>query len=254
MLAERITSRANERVKAARALDSAKGRRESGRFLIEGEKLVWEAVSSGMALDEVFLEEGAPLPDCLPETALVRPVTRAVLEAVTDCATPQRLAATVRLPETTPPARFPEGLLLICDRLQDPGNLGTILRAADAMGACGALLSPDTADPYAPKAIRAAMGSTFHLPVWQGPLQPALDALAAQGYLLLAGHLKGEETLPALGKRVALVVGNEGAGVSDAVAARCALYRLHMPGRAESLNASVAAGILLYELSRGMGR
>ena len=120
------------------------------------------------------------------------------------------------------------------------------------MGASGMLLSEGCADPYAPKPIRAAMGSVYHLPVWQGGLEEELVKLKGRGYTLICGHLKGSDVMPAPTDKCVLVIGNEGSGVSDAISARCWRYRLPMYGFAESLNASVAAGIMIYEIARSM--
>ena len=96
------------------------------------------------------------------------------------------------------------------------------------------------------------MGSIYHMPVWQGDLPTEIEKLKRQDYTLVCGHLKGEGTLPAATERMCLVIGNEGNGVSDNVADMCHKYRLPMYGFAESLNAAVAAGILIYELARQM--
>ena len=159
-----------------------------------------------------------------------------------------------RRPALTPPQTYPNGLVVVLDGVQDPGNVGAILRSADAFGATGLLLSPACADAYAPKTLRAAMGSTYHLPVWQGELLPELSSMRLQGFTALCGDLNGSETLPPLASSVALVIGSEGSGVSAEVIAVCEGYRLPMRGRAESLNASVAAGVLLYVVSAAMPR
>ena len=245
-----IESRNNPIIKATRALLQSGARREAGTHLIEGEKLVAEAVASGARILDLFLREGQAFQTL--EGARVHSVTQSVLESICDAKTPQGVAAVVQTPDLTPPTQFPEGLLVLLDSVQDPGNVGAIIRSSDAFGACGVLLGAGCADPFAPKTLRAAMGSTYHVPIWQGALPPLLDGLHAQGYLTLCGHLRGAETLPPLGSRVALVIGSEGQGVSNDVAARCTLYRLPMPGRAESLNASVAAGVLLYAVSMRM--
>lgn len=246
-----ITSRQNAFIKSVRALSSAKERRAQGVHLIEGEKLLGEAIVSGMRLTAVLAEEGYACP-ALPADTAVYETARDILVSCSQCATPQGVLATVETPDLTPPDAYPAGLGLVLDCVQDPGNVGTILRTADAMGAAFVLASPDTADLFSPKAVRAAMGSTYHLPVYTGDLVRELPRLAAQGFLCVCGHLAGQETLPPLPACVALVIGNEGNGVSDEHAALCVKYRLPMPGRAESLNASVAAGILLYELSSRM--
>ena len=243
-----ITSRTNERIKAARALQNAKDRKETGLHLIEGDKLVSDAVASGAAVQTVFAVEGAPTFAGI-ETVTV---SESVLDALSTAKTPQHLCAVVKTPACTCPERYPDGLLVVLDRLQDPGNLGTILRTADALGASGVLLSPDSVDPFSPKALRAAMGSTYHLPLYIGAIEPELDKLNAQGFTCICGHLKGSETLPAITKRTALVVGNEGQGVSDAAAERCFRYRMPMKGRAESLNAAVFAALMMQTLLNGM--
>ena len=155
-------------------------------------------------------------------------------------------------PDTACPDSYPEGLLVVLDRLQDPGNVGTIIRTADALGAAGVLLSPDSVDPFSQKALRAAMGSTYHLPIYIGPLKDVLSRLIAQGFTCICGHLKGSETLPAITRRTALVIGSEGQGVSDETAAQCTLYRMPMRGRAESLNAAVFAALMMQQILNAM--
>ncbi len=247
-----IESRANERVKEARKLLLRKERKAAGLHIVEGEKLVCEVIASGAKIGSLFLEDGFAFTP--PENAAVYTVTRAVMESLCESRSPQGVAAVVETPPLNPPPVYPLGLVVVLDGVQDPGNVGAILRSADAFGAAGLLLSPDCADVYAPKTLRAAMGSTYHLPVWQGALLPELAKLHSQAFTALCGDLRGSEALPALSKNVALVIGSEGSGVSDAVANECVRFRLTMRGKAESLNASVAAGILLYIVSGAMPR
>ena len=247
-----IESRANERVKEARKLLQRKERKASGLHLIEGEKLVHEAISSGASIVSCFLEEGYAFSP--PESAITHIVSRAVLESLCESQTPQGVVAVVKTPVITPPEAYPAGLVVVLDGVQDPGNVGTILRSADAFGAAGVLLSPSCADVFAPKTLRAAMGSSYHLPVWQGELAPELTKMRQAGFTALCGDLHGSETLPKLASNVALVIGSEGSGVSAEVLALCEGFRLTMRGRAESLNASVAAGVLLYVVSGAMPR
>lgn len=246
-----ITSRTNEIVKRTRALSDAKARREQGLHLVEGDKLVREVIASGATIDRLFIEDGFGLPSGC-ESVPVFAVSRSVMEALCESRTPQHICAAVHTPDTSMPSRFSEGLIVLLDHLQDAGNVGTILRTADALGAAGVFVGVGCADPFCGKALRAAMGSTYHLPVWQGHTEDALDALLAQDFTCLCGHLRGAEQLPAVTGRMALVIGNEGSGVSDAIAERCVRYRLPMRGRAESLNAAMAAGLLIYELSNQM--
>ena len=247
-----IESRANERVKEARKLLLRKERKESGLHLIESEKLVQEAISSGAKIVSCFIEEGFAFTP--PEGAVLYSVTRAVLESLCESQTPQGVVAIVETPSLTPPETYPNGLIVVLDGVQDPGNVGAILRSADAFGASGLLLSPACADAFSPKTLRAAMGSTYHLPVWQGELLPEIAKMRQSGFTALCGDLQGIETLPRLSSNVALVIGSEGGGVSQAVAEQCERFRLAMRGRAESLNASVATGVLLYVVSEAMPR
>ena len=245
-----IQSTSNPTVKRVRSLLTKKGRRETGLHLIEGERLVAEAVSSGARIDSLFVEEGHE-PMLFPNCSVYQ-VTRHVLESMTDTDSPQSVCAAVRTPDTGLPSEYPEGLIVALDCVQDPGNMGTIIRTADAMGAAGLLLGPGCADPFSPKVLRSTMGSIYHLPIWQGELTEELERLRTEGFRLICGHLAGSGILPEPGRRCALIIGNEGSGVSDAAAALCDKYRLPMFGKAESLNASVAAGIIMYEIAKEM--
>lgn len=249
-----IESTRNETVKRARRLATRKGRLETGLHFIEGDRLVREAVISGAEITEAFIEEGHELMAAVLEGAGVKVYTvkRSVMETLTLTETPQWVCAAVKTPLVPLPEYYPEGLIVALDAVQDPGNLGTILRTADAMGASGLLLGSGCADPYAPKPLRAAMGSIYHLPVWQCDLAQEIKKLHTQDFTLVCGHLKGGDKLPPANKRMCLVIGNEGNGVSDEVAELCQKYRLPMYGFAESLNAAVAAGILIYELAKAM--
>ena len=243
-----ITSRTNERIKAARSLQEAKTRKETGLHLIEGDKLVSDAVASGAKVRTVFTTEDAEV-FAGAETVTV---SESVLASLCTVKTPQRMCAIVETPSCACPDVYPAGLLIVLDRLQDPGNVGTILRTADALGASGVLLSRDSADPFSPKTLRAAMGSTYHLPLYVGDTETELNKLLRQGFTCICGHLQGSETLPKITKRTALVVGNEGQGVSEAAAKHCIRYRMPMKGRAESLNAAVFAALLMQTIQNGM--
>lgn len=247
-----IQSTQNDTIKRMRSLAAKKGRQETGLHLIEGERLVREAIASRADIAELFIEEGREAEDIASSAAKVYTVTRRVLESITDTGTPQWICAAVRTPDTTPTENYPKGLIVALDRVQDPGNLGTILRTADAMGAVGLLLGSGCADPFGPKVLRSTMGSVYHIPLWQGELAHELPRLRQDGFSLICGHLAGTESLPAVGDKCVLIIGNEGNGVSDEVADMCEKYRLPMYGRAESLNASVAAGILMYEIAKDM--
>ena len=244
---ERITSRTNPRVQRARSLRENKYRKETGCHFIEGDKLVREALISGAELETVFVREGyAGETDFPCETVLV---SDGVMDALSTAGTPQSLCAVAKTPAAVLPDTF-TGTVLLLEDVQDPGNVGTLIRTADALGAGCVILSPRCADPFSPKTLRSSMGSVYHLPVHVAEVPAALRILNAQGYTCLCGHLKGSEILPSKTSKMALLVGNEGNGVTDEAAALCHCYRLPMRGRAESLNAAVFGAIMLYELTR----
>ena len=242
---DRITSRTNPRVQRARSLRESKYRKETGCHFVEGDKLVREALSSGVSLETVFVREGYAGETDFPCEAVL--VADSVMDALSTAGTPQSLCAVARTPGRALPETF-SGIVLLLEDVQDPGNVGTLIRTADALGASCVILSPQCADPFSPKTLRASMGSVYHLPVCVTDVPGALRALNDQGYICLCGHLRGSEILPPKTSKMALLVGNEGNGVTPEAAALCYAYRLPMPGHAESLNAAIFGAILLYEL------
>ena len=249
-----ITSVKNETVKQLRRLLDRKARRETGLHLIEGERLVLDALNSGVVPDKIFIEEGKDrLEEAVRDFGLpFINVSRNVISACCDTETPQGILACVHTPDQTVPETYPEGLIVILDAVQNSGNVGTVIRTADAMGASCMILGEGCADAFSPKALRAAMGSCYHIPVYAGELIPELEKLKAQGFSLICGHLGGKEEFPGIGRNCAVVIGNEGNGVSNKVASQCELVKLKMYGKAESLNASVAAGIFIYKIAERM--
>ena len=255
--ADKISSLKNPLVKALRALKDRAARLEQGRFLVEGPVMLREALSSGLRPQCAFFDQDRPDPDLLASLAeagaRLYAVPSQVLEAVCPTRTPQGVCCAFGLPASAPLEGLGDRITAL-DGVQDPGNLGTIWRTADAAGFTGLLLGPGCADPLGPKAQRAAMGSGFRLPYCQAPdLPAALQAAVREGYEVVVSALDGRDIYqqPPLGKRFILVVGSEAHGVSAPVKA-LASRRLKLPmrGGAESLNAAVAAGILMYELTR----
>ncbi len=252
---ETISSTSNPLVKRLRQLAEAKGRREQNAFLVEGEVMIREALASGLSPLEALGEgESALLEVLVARGAEVRLCARRVLESVCDTKTPQGVCAVFRLPADCGLSRDARRLLAL-DGVQDPGNLGTILRTADAAGFEGALLSPVCADVYSPKVQRAAMGSGFRVPTSRVPLPEALRGFKAEGFELVVSALDGlpiyEQKGLAGKEKLILAVGNEARGGTPEVRKLADIsVKLPMRGRAESLNAAVAAGILMYELTR----
>lgn len=245
---EHITSLKNPKVTAWKALKDRKGRRESGCFLVEGRKMVEEALASAFDVETVLVQEGMELPDGL--TMPVYELTEHVLAAVCDTKTPQGIAAVVRMKEQSALGKH----IVVLDGVQDPGNVGTIIRTADAAGLDGVLLSNQCADVFSPKVLRATMGSIFRMNLrTTDDLPGELTKLREKGYSILSSQLDGTPFYERekVAERFALIIGNEGNGVSEQVQQTAThQVRLPMRGGAESLNAAIAAAIMMYELMR----
>ena len=193
---ERITSRKNPLLMKIRKLSSgsARARREAGEYLGDGVKLLEEALCWEAPLTTVVVTEGAQVPE-LPQGVRAIQVPQDVMETISPMNTPQGALFLARLPETTLPERLEGRRYLVLDGVQDPGNVGTIWRTADALGADGLLLVNGCADPYGPKTVRASMGACFRLPVWGaggavravGAVRPAAVRHRSAGGYGLAG-------------------------------------------------------------------
>ena len=248
---EHITSRQNPLVARLRKLGAdKKARRAEGAFLCEGVKLVGEALRWGADVETLVVAEGVELPEGLPEKIRLVEVPEDLLKAVSTVDTPQGMLAVCRTPELAPPEELAPGRYLVLDGVQDPGNVGTVWRTADAFGADGLILLPGCAEPFSPKTVRSTMGACFRLPVWELDLAGLRARLAATGVPLYATALR-EDTQDARDadlSRAAVVIGSEGRGVSQAVLDACEkTLKLPMRERCESLNAAVAAAVVLWE-------
>ena len=251
---EHITSRHNPLVARLRKLGASRSfRRSEGAFLCEGPKLVGEAIRWGVPLEILVTAEGARMPFAVPGGVRQVTVPADLLAAVSTVESPQGVLAVCRQPDLTPPERLDGGRYLVLDWVQDPGNLGTIWRTADAFGAAGLLLANGCADPFSPKTVRATMGAAFRLPVWELELDAAAERLAAAGIPLYATALR-EDTVDVREvdlSAAAVVIGSEGRGVSPRALALCRqTVKIPMLGRCESLNAAVAAAVVLWEMGR----
>ena len=250
---EHITSLKNAKVTVWKSLKDRKGRKESGCFLVEGRKMVEEAVASAFPVEAILVDDERQGEFHLPGDVPVFTMPSHVLAAVCDTKTPQGIAAVVRMAEV----ELQGSRLVAMDGVQDPGNVGTIIRTADAAGFDGIILSNQCADVFSPKVLRATMGSIFRMGIRvTDDLPGLLTGLVQQGASVLSSQLDGEpfyQRSP-LNERFVLVIGSEGNGVTDEVKA-LATHKVKLPmrGGAESLNAAVAAGIMMYELTRDLG-
>ncbi|MBS1805931.1 MAG: RNA methyltransferase [Acidobacteria bacterium] len=230
---------------------------------VEGPIMIAEALRTGLKIDCVFAaQEAEKLLSTLslPISVDTLLIPRSVLASVLTTDNPQPLAALVEPPrwtwkEVVEPASDRPQLILVLAGIQDPGNLGAILRSAEAFGASGIVSLPGTVSEWNPKTLRAAAGSVFRLPIVHGVLSMFAN-LREMGIRILTTSAQGGEaaTRTDLTGRLAFVIGNEGNGVSEAVAAKAdGAITIPCPGPVESLNAAVAASVLLYEASRQRG-
>jgi RNA methyltransferase, TrmH family len=254
-----IESRQNPRVKELRAALARTGRTPSGLIAIEGEHLVTEAMRSHLRFATVFLRDGYQPPFATPDDAEHLLLPPDVFLSAVATEQPQGIAALVHppvfSPDTYPDTLFrgQATLILVLAGLQDPGNVGTLLRSAEAFAATGVLLLPGTASPWNPKALRASAGSAFRVPAITATEAEALDLLAEHSIPAIAAVARSGISVSAapLTKSCALLIGNEGAGLSDSlIAAAAHRITIPMPGKVESLNAAIAGSLLLYEASR----
>jgi TrmH family RNA methyltransferase len=253
---QHISSKQNSLVRRLRSLRCAKGRADTGCFLVEGWNLLREATQNArvdaILVDEAKKQELSDMPLAQPKDAAVFCAPSFVLDYICETKTPQGVVASVHIPAGARVDRI-QGNVLALDGVQDPGNVGTMIRTAEATGFGAVLLSLECADPFAPKTVRATMGSIFRVPVLRGDLLPLLAILQNNGFAVVSAEPRGmpvEKVLQADHRRFALVVGSEGNGISEGVLKLSDLHvALPMRGKVESLNAAVAAGVLMYALS-----
>jgi TrmH family RNA methyltransferase len=254
-----ITSKSNARVKALRAAFDGKASKPGDLLGLEGEHLIAEAVRSGLDLETILVRAGN-------ERVLERPTLRGlkakqtvllnadVFASAVETESPQGIAATVAIPELKLGlSAGRSGLVLVLEALQDPGNLGALLRSAEAFGASFVMMTPDTVNAWNSKVVRASAGSVFRLPVVRAPLVEIRRRLTALGLRLFATVTPRDIASPLmetyLGAPCAVLIGNEGAGLSpEALALADALVAI--PCATESLNAAVAGSVILYEAMR----
>ena len=255
-----ITSLQNPQVKIWRGLNKSRAQRvEAGLFLAEGAHMAGEALKERKArallMDESAREKYAALAaQATAQGLLVYELAAHVFAALCDAKAPQGVIALCDYPRQAALPDAPGRRLVALDGVQDPGNVGAILRTMDAAGFDCLLLDEKTADPYAPKALRATMGGAFRVPAVQvGDLPSALRALAEKGYDVVAGDLRGQDLFLRRPARdsICIVIGNEGQGISPAVLKEATLrLKIPMVGGAESLNAAAAAAVLMYDFLR----
>ena len=257
-----ITSKTNSQLKYLALLMKKKSARDEDRvFVTEGKKMFFEVLRqapellvkaywsekglAGLTEEELDLIASCPYEEVRDD----------IFSSVAETITPQGVIAIVKMPYRTIDDMVASGKgLLLLETIQDPGNLGTMLRTAEAAGIGGVILSADSVDAYGPKVVRATMGAIFRVPfLYVEDFPGTLQFLKIRGIKVYAAHLQGSVPYnePVYGEQYGIMIGNEGNGLSEEATAQADVrVRIPMEGQAESLNAAVAAAILMYETKR----
>ena len=242
-----LTSKNNPLIKETASLKEKKGRKQLGLFLVEGAKMALECQKSNFEIERVFLSESYRGENPFPEEKTVV-VSEEILRYITDEKTPQGVVCRVKIPARELCA--PKESCLILDGVADPGNVGAIIRSANAAGYKEIYLTEGCADPYSPKSVRASMSGVFFTRLYMARREEILRVL--QGVPVLAADMDGENVFTFHApEKFALAIGNEANGVSEEVFSK-AKYTVKIPMEStqESLNAAVSAGILMYLLKK----
>jgi TrmH family RNA methyltransferase len=263
IMVHQITSASNPLIKNLKSLHAKKGRAETGLFLGEGARLAREAADLGiwpeiLVFSASALERGlvrALIDEAEQRGVRVIQTSESVLAQIAKRDNPQTVIGAYR--QHLAPLDALDGELMVAlEGVRDPGNLGTILRTADAVGAGGVVLLGESCDPFSVEAVRASMGSVFAVKLARASFEQLLDLKRSRGADLIGASLKGapmaaEHAIPA---RAIVLMGNEQSGLPATIEAACdVLVRLPMRGRADSLNLAVATAVLLYDLWRRRG-
>lgn len=258
-----ITSKENSAIKRLRSLSDPKQRKKEKAFLIEGLKMVEEALRNKAGVTMVVASPSLTqhhgkgvLKLAEKQLADVLWISEKLLDSVSESKTPQPVMAVVAMREHSEEGLLadPSGLIVICHQLQDPGNLGTIIRTAEAVGASGVAITANTVDPYNAKTVRASMGSILRMPVVRvGEVSTFIKKCRQKGFQTVAMVLNGEKTHfeLALDRPTAVIVGQEGSGLPDDILKVVDLrVRVPMAETIDSLNVATSAAVFLYEAMR----
>lgn len=253
-----IQSKDNSILKEVKKLHKKKFRTEIGRFFVEGFRFVEEALISSFNVPYIFVSESAKdkyvdfnIEKMLKEDTEVYFVKENIFKELCETVTPQGILAVVENRKVD--LQNEEGFYVLVDKLQDPGNMGTIIRTAHASGALGIITTKGTVDIYNDKTLRSTMGSIFNIPIIEDNDLELLNNLKNMGFKLIISSLDTDNNFYDidLHRKVIIAVGNEGNGISEEVyALGDEKVKIPMPGGAESLNVAVSAAIMMYEAVR----
>jgi TrmH family RNA methyltransferase len=255
---EQIQSKDNLLIKDIKKLKEKKYRISSNMFLVEGFRFVEEAIDSDFEVMDIFISargelkyENSSLKNKIQSNTKVYGISDSLFKSICDTEHPQGIIAVVR--NKSVEIKYDQGFYILADKIQDPGNMGTIIRTAHAAGALGVLITKGSVDIYNEKTLRATMGSIFKIPVLYDNDLSLVKKLRNSGFKLVASSLDTDKNFYEvdLKEKVIISVGNEGNGISTEVYDLCDLkIKIPMPGGAESLNVAVAASIMMYEVVR----
>lgn len=259
----KITSAANPLIKLLKSLHAKKGRAETGLFLAEGARLASEAAELGALPELLIVSEAAlerPQVRVIVENARAQgarwaPVSEAILEQVSKRDNPQTVIGAYRQ-KLTPLTELQGKLFVALEGVRDPGNLGTILRTADSVGAGGVILIGPSCDPFSVEAVRASMGSIFAMPIVRASFEDLMAFKTARNGSVLGASLKGQafQSDLAAPESTIVLMGNEQSGLPPEMEDACdRLVKLPMRGRADSLNLAIATAVMLYDVWRRRG-
>ncbi len=247
-----ITSLDNTSVKEARSLQNKKNRRYYGQFLVEGKKQVAEAIEKNLEIDKLFVDSTkvSLYENIIANTpAPVLFVSPSVFKSISSTETPQGILATVVLPVANFYKHKSDNKILILDKISDPGNMGTIIRTASAVG-FDHIFTIDCVDPYSPKVVRSSSGGLYNVNLYPTDYTEVLGICKKHDIKLLVADMNGTNIYEdfKIDGCYAIVVGNEGNGVSEELKQNGLLIKLPMKQNMESLNAGVSASIIMYAL------
>lgn len=258
-----IQSSQNNTIKDIKALHLKKNREAQNLYFVEGIRFVKDAIDNGQTIVKVVISDkleslngGNRLIEKVNTVCSdVYLVPEKLFKEISDTQTPQGILAVLQKREFEFGTVIEQGTsVVVLDSLQDPGNVGTIIRTADAAGVSAVILTKGCVDIFSPKVLRSTMGSIFHMPIFEGvQINETIGLLKKSGYKIIAAHLEGKNNYydEELTCKSAIIVGNEANGISDETASISdKLVKIPMPGKAESLNAAVAASIMIYEIVR----
>ena len=256
-----ITSKDNEVIKNIRKLKEKKYRDQTGTYLIEGTKLIKEAIEENVKIKQIVVCEDCLKDDSCVEQKLLYQVAKydciyvssKIFALLTDVVNPQGMLAVIEKQNSEEEIKYTEDIIIVLDGIQDPGNLGTILRTVDSVGLSQIILSKTSVDAYNPKVVRSTMGAIFRVKIIESEdLVTTLKNMKKHKYKVVATSPSGTENIYEMdyNKKV-IVIGNESKGVSQEILdVSDSKVKIPMLGKTESLNAGIATGVILYEYVR----